>query len=307
MSSDTTDSDRSRTGAGLTDSRTLRLIWPQWQGAGHSVATAALPGFPPDDARRGYALGAQVAQAILPDHHGPTEVVPVPDQESGSVAGIESRPEILASLAGAQKALGRHDWDRVLTVGGECSVSVAPFAALAEKYGDDLAVVWVDSHPDTDTPHTGYDGYHAMAVSTLTGHGDQEITGLLPATVDPSRVALAGLHAWEEDAHANVSRWGLTTFSPDELRRSSDDLLHWLAGTGASRVAVHLDVDVVDSTETALGLGTVPDGLTRAQVNRVINDLSGVAEVVGLTVAEFIPRDLMDLRGLLRGLPLLSD
>ncbi len=146
-------------------------------------------------------------------------------------------------VRGPLDALRRHDTDRVLTLGGECSVSVAPFAALADKYGDDLAVIWIDSHPDTDTPETGYDGYHAMAVSTLLGHGDRRIVNLLPATVDRSRVALAGLHDWEEDAYANVGAWGLSTFGPDDLRTSTEPLLEWLAATGATRVAIHLDVD----------------------------------------------------------------
>lgn len=65
----------------------------------------------------------------------------------------------------AQDALARHDFDRVLTLGGDCSVNVAPFAVLTEKHGDDLAVVWTDAHPDADTPETAYDGYHAMVVS----------------------------------------------------------------------------------------------------------------------------------------------
>lgn len=288
----------------LNQETTLRLVWPQWQGAGQSNVTDLLPSFEADDARHGYAFGARVIRTILPDHAGPTEVVAVPDGHSESSAGVESRAEIIESLSHAQQALARHDWDRVLTIGGECSVSVAPFSALADKYGDDLAVVWVDSHPDTDTPGTTYDGYHAMAVSTLLGHGDTELTDMIPATVDPSKVALAGLHDWEDDAYVNVSRWGLATFSPDELRESSTLLLSWLKNTGASKVAVHLDVDVVDSNEVVLGLGTVPDGLTRQQVNRLINDLAGVADVVGLTVAEFIPRDLLNLRGLVRGLPL---
>ncbi|MFI8986267.1 arginase family protein [Streptomyces antimycoticus] len=43
--------------------------------------------------------------------------------------------------------------DRAL--GGECAVSVAPFAELARCYGDELAVIWIDSHPDIGTPGAG--------------------------------------------------------------------------------------------------------------------------------------------------------
>src|SRR5699024_9444414 len=278
----------SSTAALRAGAQTLRLVWPQWQGAGRENVSLLLPELPEDLARRGYVAGAQVLDAMLPAHPGPTEVVPVAMDEpnEGSTGGIESRSAILASLTEAQEAIARHDPDRILTLGGECSVSVAPFAALAEKYADDLAVVWIDAHPDADTPETGYDGYHAMAATAVTGHGDQEILDRLPATVDPSRFAYAGLHDGEPDALANVAAWGLKSFGPEDLRESSAPLLEWLATTDARKIAIHLDVDTVDSEEVVLGLGKVPGGLSRAQVHRVIGDLGAHADVVGLTIAE---------------------
>lgn len=185
-------------------------------------------------------------------------------------------------------------------------MSVAPFAFLADKYGDDLAIIWIDSHPDVDTPETAYDGYHAMAVSALLGHGDPEIVELLPSTVKPERLALAAVHDWEEDAYAHVAAWGISAFSPDELRDSSTPLLEWLTQTGATKIALHLDVDTVDSDEVVLGLGQVPGGLTIDQVRRLVSVLSAVADVVGLTVAEFIPRDVLTVQSLLEGLPLIA-
>jgi arginase len=60
---------------------------------------------------------------------------------------------------------------------------------------DDLAIVWIDSHPDAGTPGSEYRGFHAMAVAALTGHGDPDVQKWLPATVSPDRVALVGLHS----------------------------------------------------------------------------------------------------------------
>jgi hypothetical protein len=54
-----------------------------------------------------------------------------------------------------------------------------------------------------------------------------------------------------------------------------------------------------------LGLGAEPDGLTTAQVRRIVEDIDAVAEVVGVTVAEFIPRQVMHLQQLLTTFPLL--
>ncbi len=293
---------------GPNSTTTLRLVWPQWQGAGAANVAELLPGIEIDRARRAYTVGTKVLQAILPEHAGPTRVVPIDggDPDEGSTGGIESRSAIRAGLRAALEAIESCPGaERICTLGGECSVSVAPFTSLAARYGDDLAIVWLDAHPDVDTPDTGYDGWHAMAVSALLGRGDPELVGMLPATVDASRVALAGLHDWVEDAYAHVGEWGLSSFGPDDLRDSTRPLLDWLASTGAHRVAIHLDVDVVDSDEVVLGLGQAPGGLTGAQVRRVIDDLAGAADVVGLTVAEFIPRSVIRLQTMLAGLPLL--
>ena len=145
-----------------------------------------------------------------------------------------------------------------------------------------------------------------MAVAALTGHSDPDVLAMLPAAMDPDRVALVGVHDRTDDDFPNVATWGITSFAPDALRESSRQLLEWLAGTGCSRVAVHLDVDVVDSNEMVLGLGAVPDGLTGAQVRRIVSDIDSASEVVGLTIAEYVPRQVMQLRQLLAGFPLLS-
>lgn len=289
-------------------SRTLRLIWPQWQGAGKDVVSALAPELPLKDARRGYAVGTAVLKAVLPTHDGPTVEVPVPLGDEGLEVrdGVEAREAVLRSLKAALQALDAADFDRVLTLGGECSVSVAPFAALAAKYGDDLAVVWIDSHPDVGTPSSEYGGYHAMAISTLIGRGDPEFVSALPATVSAQRVAVAGLHAWTDDDYPNLGRWGIPSFAPDQLRANSALLVDWLRSTGASRVAIHLDVDVVDSDEVVFGLGAEQGGLTSEQVRRVIDDLGAVADVVGFTIAEFVPRQVIQLRGLLSTAPLIS-
>jgi len=286
----------------------LRLIWPQWQGAATEAVASDYTELPVEEARLGYVVGTTVLSAILPPHDGPTEVVPGGGDEDSLMErdGIEAKDAILAQLASALRLIEKHQPARILTLGGDCSVSVAPFAALAHKYGDHLAMVWIDSHPDTGTPASEYPGYHAMAVAVLTGHGDKDVLSQLPAIIDPARVALAGLHSWSDDDLPNVAAWGLSAFGPADLRPASSPLLDWLRGTGCSRVAIHLDVDVVDSNEVVLGLGAEPGGLTTAQVRRIIGDLDAAADIVGLTIAEYIPRQVLHIQQLLRDLPLLQ-
>ncbi|HWI01851.1 MAG TPA: arginase family protein [Propionibacteriaceae bacterium] len=214
---------------------------------------------------------------------------------------------MVEQLARALEVIGQHNPARIATLGGECSVSVAPFSVLADRYGDDLAIVWIDSHPDVGTGDSEYPGYHAMAVSALTGYGDPDVQAVLPATVSADRVALVGLHSWTDADYPHLAEWGLQSFSPEELRGSSGPLLEWLAATGCSRVAIHFDVDTIDSNEIVLGLGAEPNGLTSAEVRRIVGDIEQAVDVVGFTIAEFFPRQVMHLRQILRDFPLIND
>jgi arginase len=142
------------------DGVNLRLLWPQWQGAGTSSVRELASEFPFDVARRGYAVGSAVLEAVLPPHDGPTATVPVTMSDDGLAErdGIEAKTVILAQLARALEVIGQYDPARIATLGGECSVSVAPFSHLARRYGGDLAETWIDSHPDIGTPHSQYPG-----------------------------------------------------------------------------------------------------------------------------------------------------
>jgi arginase len=103
---------------------------------------------------------------------------------------------------------------------------MAPFSYLINKYGEDMAILWIDSHPDMGTGETAYPGYHAMVVSAVTGHGDPEILDLLPATIAADRVALVGMHDWTDPTlPAIADEWGLTVFDPDALRSDTAPLV----------------------------------------------------------------------------------
>ena len=178
-------SDSATDGASRVDlGRTLRLVCPQWQGAGTASVSELASEFPFEVARRGYAVGSAVLQAVLPSTDGPTAMVPITMGNEGLalVDGVEAKEVLLTQLDAALRLVEEHHPAR-LTLGGECAVSVAPFSALARRYGDDLAVVWIDSNPDIGTPASQYPGFHAMAVAALTGHGDPDLLDLLPATV----------------------------------------------------------------------------------------------------------------------------
>jgi hypothetical protein len=107
----------------------------------------------------------------------------------------------------APVAMGDEGLELVDGVEAKPSSSISsPFASLVHRYGDDLAILWINSHPRHR--HSGQP----------VPRRDPDILELLPATVTPDRVALVGLHEWTEDDFPDVAAWGIRSFSPDDVR-----------------------------------------------------------------------------------------
>lgn len=291
----------------MAQNNTLRLIYPQWQGG--DIAKWITEVKDPEQASRGYYLGAHLLDFLAPSTGQKTLTVPVSTELCKRVVtdGVLDRDAIAQQTRAALDILDIENPDRIVTLGGECSVSVVPFTWLASKYPDDVAVIWIDAHPDITLPGDVYPAYHAMAVTALMGDGDKKILGQLPAKIDPSRILFVGLRDWERDEiKVRQNEYGIKHLTPEETVSGSEKVIEWLRNTGASNVVIHFDMDVLDPNEIIAAVGVVPNGMKIAEVVRVINDVAKEKNLVGLTVAEPMPRTAIILKEMLNQLPLLK-
>ncbi len=291
----------------MAQNNTLRLIYPQWQGG--DIAKWITEVKDPEQASRGYYLGAHLLDFLAPSTGQKTLTVPVSTELCKRVVtdGVLDRDAIAQQTRAALDILDIENPDRIVTLGGECSVSVVPFTWLASKYPDDVAVIWIDAHPDITLPGDVYPAYHAMAVTALMGDGDKKILGQLPAKIDPSRILFVGLRDWERDEiKVRQNEYGIKHLTPEETVSGSEKVIEWLRNTGASNVVIHFDMDVLDPNEIVAAVGVVPGGMKIAEIVRVINDVAKEKNLVGLTVAEPMPRTAIILKEMLNQLPLLK-
>ncbi len=286
-------------------STTLRLIYPQWQGG---VINQLVPELQPDDASRGYYLGAHLLNFLAPANGQKTVEVPISldINDRATKNGINSYDAILKQTKEALDILKENNPERIVILGGDCAVSVVPFTYLAAKYPDDVAIVWIDAHPDINLPHDSYEGYHAMALTACLGMGDETIMKTLPAKVDISKTLLVGLREWDTGMKGRQAELGIKGLEPSVIVEDSSAVMEWLKGTGASKVIIHFDLDVLDPKEIIAAVGVVPDGIKIDEVTRIINDISTEYDVVGLTIAEPMPRVAIKIKNMLGELPLLK-
>lgn len=284
--------------------KTIRLIYPQWQGGD---ITRWIPEISdPALAARGYFLGAQLLDFLAPDNGQQKFTVPINTdiKERKTVDGVLDRDDIALQTKAALDILNIESPDKIITLGGECSVSVAPFTYLANKYKEDIAMVWIDAHPDITLPGDVYTGYHAMAVTACMGLGDKKIISQLPAKISPDKILFVGLRDWERDeVKVRQHEYGIKHLTPKDVATDSSTVTSWLKGCGASHVVVHFDMDVLAPTDIIAAVGVVPNGMKMDEVVRIINDIANEKELVGLTVAEPMPRIAIRLKNMLSQLP----
>ena len=288
-----------------SDKVTLRLIYPQWQGG---VIDRWIPELPPEQAATGYYLGSQLLNFLAPPADGETLTVPITKDASKREVqdGVMDRDVIAKQTKAALDTLTIKNPDKIVTLGGECSVSVVPFSFLHRKYNGDVALIWIDAHPDITLPGDVYAGFHAMAVTALLGMGDEKIISQLPSKFDASKILYVGLRDWERDEIVERQKQlGIAHVGPSEVASDSTRVIEWLKKCSASRVVVHFDMDVLDPAEIIPAVGVSPDGMKLKDVVRVINDVAQTKELVGLTVAEPMPRIAIRLQQMLHSLPLL--
>lgn len=211
----------------IDGNRVLRLNLPVWQGGD----------------RPNYRICGRVLAAIAPDPQGPEETVAVP-RPTAAVRpvedGIVSRAALLDILAAARAAIERHAPEAIVALGGDCFVDLAPIAWLSERYGDELAVLWIDAHPDVqgaaDTASA-----HAHVVALLLGEGDPALAATVRRPVDPRRILYVGLGETSATEAYFIRRHGIAS-----LPGAAGPVLAWLRRSGARKVAVHFDLDVLD-------------------------------------------------------------
>lgn len=284
--------------------KTIRLIYPQWQGG---MISSLVPELTPEDSSKGYYIGAELLSFLAPKTTQKTLTVPVSTEYNRcEISGVMDRDIIAKQTQDALKLLNDEMPDKILTLGGDCSVSVVPFTYLANKYKDDVAVIWIDAHPDITLPEDNtYNGYHAMALAAVMGKGDSKILSELPCRIEPSNILFVGLRDWErESIKSRQQEYGIKHLTPEEVSSNSNKILEWIEQIGAKNILIHFDMDVLEPSEIVPAVGVVEHGMKINEVVRVINDISNNYNLIALTVAEPMPRIAIKLKNMMEMLPL---
>jgi arginase len=150
--------------------------------------------------------------------------------------------------------------ERPLVLGGDCCSHIGAIEGLAARQGR-LAVVWLDSHGDLNTPDSSPSGNQwGMPLRMLLDSG----------AIDADDVALVGARNLDPPEEEFIRSSG--------LHRGEEGIAKALDGTGCAYVA--LDVDVLEPSEMSVFMPE-PGGPSRQEVERILRSVAGQTKVLG--------------------------
>ncbi|MGE0581235.1 MAG: arginase family protein [Steroidobacteraceae bacterium] len=218
---------------------------PQWQGGAEPV----------------YRFGAELLRWLAPAHDGLEETVEIPaagKQPLEIERGIKARTVLLYQARAARAAIERHQPKRIVTLGGDCLIDLAPMAWLNRRYEGKLGVLWVDAHPDVMSA-AEFSHAHSHVLGMLLGRGDEEFTAEVERKLNPARVMIAGMNAWTQDEGRILQELGIRHTPAADIADSSQPILDWIKAEGIAHLAVHFDLDVLDAAHFSPLLFNKPD------------------------------------------------
>ena len=243
------------------------VVVPQWQGS-------------PSPRAMRQAEGALAIRADLPASATRDVTVPLEagDEQGTGIHRFSSLQLVRERL---HDLLGELDGPAI-TIGGDCAVSaaaVAHAARQATEAGGGLALVWFDAHPDLNSAQTSPS--HAFAGMVLRSIIDD---GVVPA----GHVTLAGARNWDPEEERFASEHGIRSFPTDDLVDPAA-LVDAVASTGADRLYLHIDLDVLDPGELLGLLDPEPFGVSASALVEGIKALTARLPLAGATIAAFAP------------------
>ena len=250
------------------------VVVPLWQG---SVSARAMS----------HADGAAAIQGDLPA--AATVVVDVPVEAGESLGtGVHRYSTIRRVRERTEEALAQvPDW--ALTVGGDCGASLAAVAHASRRTQGDLAVLWLDAHPDLNTPDSSPSGgFGGMTLRAIAGDGADGLALDAETRIEPGRLVLGGIRAIDDEERRFIDEHGVSVLTVEDLSDPAA-VIASLEATGAANVFVHVDLDVLDPSALAGLSYPMPFGVEATALVTLLREVATRFPLAGAAIAGFAP------------------
>ena len=282
--------------------KTIRLLYPDYVSGGLDT----------------YYFGANLLLHILPENENQpllkVAIAPPNGKEHEIIDGIYGKDEVIKGIQSAMDIINNEKPDKIITIGGNCIVSQAPFDYLNGIY-DNVGIIWIDAHPDVSTVKDSYPNAHAMVLGSLMGYGDESLSNLMKNEKFKADqilyVGLQDLHDYQEkflnDLKVDFKIQTENFIGDNEIKQFLNQFDH---------ILIHLDIDVLDANlfhstyfanKELVGDGSGSGKMTIEKLSDILTLITSNSDIVGLTIAEYLPFDEYKLHQMFNKIKLFNE
>lgn len=273
----------------------LKLIFPLWRGGNNPL----------------YSLGTSILKNVLPDDKSfiVKEVkIKKKNYSNLQINKVFHQNQIIDELNEAKNIINTIQPNKIITLGGDCLISQQPIDYLNGKY-ENFCVIWFDAHPDISNPEIHHNE-HAMVLANLLHKGDSAVENIVNNKLNSNQIIYFGLN------YENISNFEKEKYNELNLKnitineiRNNDFIAfdNWVTNNNFRKAYIHIDLDVLDPsifhslyfTNSEINKnnieGIASGGLSFEMLNNSIKYISEKMEIVGFSIAEFLPWDVKNI------------
>ena len=282
--------------------KTIRLLYPDYVSGGLDM----------------YYFGANLLAHILPKNKNqPLIKVDIAQPNSANkiiTDGIYAKGEVLSGIQNAMAKIEKENPDKIITIGGNCLVSLAPFDYLHGKYKN-TGIVWIDAHPDVSSPKDGYPNAHAMVLGSLMGYGDNSLSNMMKNNkFNPDEILYVGLQNLHDYQKNFLNNTGVNYKIQTNKFISNNEIHKFIKRF--DHILVHFDIDVLDehffhstyfANSELVGDGAGGGKMTIEKLTEILRCITDNSDIVGFTIAEYLPFDEHKLYKMLTEIKLFTE
>jgi len=176
-----------------------------------------------------------------------------------------------------------------LVLAGNCNSALGTVAGMGAR---STGVVWFDAHGDFNTPETSPSGFlDGMSLAALTGRCNVEAAARIPhfEAVSEDAVALVGARELDDDERTMLDGSGVRVVTVGAAM--SEAVAAAVEGwpDSALEAYVHVDLDVLDSSEARVNEYASAGGLTLPDLLACVDAISAHAPIGAAAITALDP------------------
>jgi arginase len=222
--------------------------------------------------------------------------VPVPATRRNGATTQYATTESVARWVAKYAWLALEEKKTPLILGGDHSAAIGSIAAAAQTVPG-LGIVWIDAHPDFNTPATSPSGnIHGMVLAIAAGRGPTSLVRLagFAPMVHPERIVVVGARSIDAGETNNLRDAGVRVYDGEHVERHGmqetvGEAMAYLAENQVRAVHLSIDLDVLDP-ERWPGVSTpVHGGLTAEELVDAARAVSEGVAISSMDLVELTP------------------